>query len=249
MRGLGRQHDLAEARACRPIRAAASAGAPPRRRAAWPAAGPPRARSAIAPGRARPAVIVPPPAACHDSKNAWNTSWTNWPSRCGVIDGSSLTSSGRSRTCGREVLERALQVPVDRGDRVHRAGGPGPRRRGTPARPPATASARSVQPRAGVAGHGPPARVAATSAPRPRRPASSAGSTGPPPRRARQLLEQRRRIDDRVVLERERGDRHVPVARAEQQVDKRGPRGGQACRLRRPAELGQQERRVEDVAG
>ena len=58
---------------------------------------------------------------------------------------------------------------------------------------------------------------------------------------------ERRRADERVGLEQERRHRQ-PRCRQPQQIGERGARAGQPIGFRRPAELAQHRRRVEDVS-
>ena len=65
--------------------------------------------------------------------------------------------------------------------------------------------------------------------------------------RLRELVEERRRPDDRVVLERERRDDELPCGKT-QEIHERGAGAVHAIGVRGPAKLAQDRRRIEDVA-
>ena len=149
-----------------------------------------------------------------------------------------------------EVLERALQVALELADGVGRgrartglAAEPrlveAPRRRAAPASraasPPTTA--------------GPTGSIASASCTNTREPARARREHQPLDRQPGgvHFLEQRRRRHDRVVLERERRQRHPPPRQAQQILEPRARRG-EAILLARPAELPEQRLRIEDAA-
>ena len=176
-----------------------------------------------APRRCGSTSMAPWPARSQREKNSRNTSWTNCPRSCTVRPGQSSGSSSRRSTCAAKILERALQVAIDAGHRVgarrHRpgraAGSGRPLRCATPAARARRAPARRPRARSAVSAS---RRDAAVGATRRRRRLAVDGEAG-----ALEILDQRRRPDDCLVVERECRDRD------------RTRRAGAAGRRRPPA--------------
>ena len=146
----------------------------------------------------------------------------------------------------REVLERAVEVAVDRGRGVNRHA-----RRAD--RPVKDAGGRRG---AGDALRQPPGRLVVEPSTIDRLegeglvgedPAGRGGAGGEPGDVRIELLEEGRGLDDRIVLEAERGHRHL-ARRELQQVEERRARRRDPVALGRPPEPGEERGRVEDVA-
>ena len=182
-------------------------------------------------------MIARPPRACQASKNVSNTSCSSCPRSCGRQAGLVIPLLVERQDARREVLERAVEIPLDVADRHTPSARAGRRCRDRCPRRPGDREARNAS-HAAVPGGSVRLRPPRPAAPRARigrRRLRDSARSSPRPLAAISSQERRSR-HDRVVLQREAGNRDAP-RRQQQQIAEPGPRGLQALGLRRPSEL------------